>query len=210
MKVKELEQYLSSIKPFPRPKLSLEQYATDAHIAARMVYTGSTTFDDFEGRSILDLGCGCGMLSIAALLMNAHRVLGVDIDNDALKQLQLNMIELEISEFDGLEILQADVLTLPSTLHEKFDTVILNPPFGTKDNSGIDLLFLQIASHFATTAIYTMHKTSTRTHILRKAESWGWKAQVLAQMKFEILNQFKFHKKERVYVDVDLVRLYKE
>lgn len=28
----------------------------------------------------------------------------------------------------------------------KFDTVILNPPFGTKHNKGIDMLFLQQAT----------------------------------------------------------------
>jgi len=33
MKLKELEQILSSVKPFQKPKLELEQYATDAHIA---------------------------------------------------------------------------------------------------------------------------------------------------------------------------------
>jgi putative methylase len=71
MKLKELEQILSSVKPFPNPKLELEQYATDAHIAARMVYTGAATFDDFEEKTVLDLGCGCGMLSIASLIMGA-------------------------------------------------------------------------------------------------------------------------------------------
>ena len=208
MKVKELEQHLSALKPFPRPKLPLEQYATDAHIAARMAFTGATSFDDFQG-SVLDLGCGCGMLSLAAVLVGAQRVVGVDIDAEALEQFQRNMEELEVEEADGVEVIHADVRTLPGLLRERFDTVMLNPPFGTKDNCGIDLAFLQVATQFATTAIYSMHKTSTRAHVLKKAEGWGWKAACLAQLKFEILNQFKFHKKERVYVDVDLIRLHR-
>lgn len=212
MKVKELEQYLSSVKPFPRPKLSLEQYATDAHIAARMVYTGSTTFDDFEGKSVLDLGCGCGMLSLASILMGAERVLGVDIDPDALEQMRSNMEDLEVEEADGVEVINANVLTLPAWCRERFDTVVLNPPFGTKDNAGTDLAFLQVAQQMTLPggAIYSMHKTSTREHLVRKGESWNLGVQVLAQMKFEILQQFKFHKKERVYVDVDLIRFAKK
>lgn len=212
MKLKELEQYLGSVKPFSKPKLALEQYATDAHIAARTVYTGATAFDDFEGKSVLDLGCGCGMLSIASILVGAERVVGVDIDPEALDQMRQNMEQLEMEEADGLEAINANVLTLPSWCRERFDTVVLNPPFGTKDNAGIDVAFLQVAQQMAREggAIYSMHKSSTREHLVRKGVTWGLEVQVLAQLKFEILQQFKFHKKERVYVDVDLIRFSKK
>lgn len=43
-----------------------------------------------------------------------------------------------------------------------FDTVIMNPPFGTKKNSGIDMKFLQLACKFSSHSIYSLHKTSTR------------------------------------------------
>lgn len=33
MRLRELEQILEKVKPFSKPKLILEQYATDAHIA---------------------------------------------------------------------------------------------------------------------------------------------------------------------------------
>jgi len=39
MKLKELECYLTQCDAFERPKVALEQYATSAHIAARMVYS---------------------------------------------------------------------------------------------------------------------------------------------------------------------------
>lgn len=43
-----------------------------------------------------------------------------------------------------------------------FDTVIMNPPFGTKNNAGIDMEFLEVAVRLAKTAVYSLHKTSTR------------------------------------------------
>jgi predicted RNA methylase len=43
-----------------------------------------------------------------------------------------------------------------------FDTVIMNPPFGTKNNAGIDMLFLRRAIELATGAVYSLHKSSTR------------------------------------------------
>ena len=50
----------------------------------------------------------------------------------------------------------------------KIDTVIMNPPFGTK-NKGIDMIFLRAAIRLCRTSVYSLHKTSTRTHILKKA-----------------------------------------
>jgi 16S rRNA G966 N2-methylase RsmD len=41
------------------------------------------------------------------------------------------------------------------------DTVILNPPFGTR-NKGMDMIFLKKAIEMANGAVYSLHKTSTR------------------------------------------------
>jgi len=40
-----------------------------------------------------------------------------------------------------------------------FDTVVMNPPFGTKCK-GIDVLFLQRALGMASRAVYSMHKVA--------------------------------------------------
>ena len=41
------------------------------------------------------------------------------------------------------------------------DTVIMNPPFGTRVTSA-DMVFLKTAYDVATTSVYSLHKTSTR------------------------------------------------
>lgn len=226
MKLRELEQMLSLAKPFAKPKVELEQYATDDHIAARMIYTAASSWDDIEDRRIVDLGAGCGILALACIFMGAAHVTAVDIDQAALDQCLDNMRELEVEESDGLELILADVLSLPSLLRadekpvdkEKplllqteqlsfpFDTAVLNPPFGTKANAGIDVQFLQTAYMLAP-VVYSMHKSSTREYLVRKAESWGATVTVIAQMKFSLPRQFKFHKQDHLYVDVDLIRL---
>lgn len=47
---------------------------TSAHLASRMIYTAATSFDDVDERDILDLGCGCAILSIACVMMGAKWV----------------------------------------------------------------------------------------------------------------------------------------
>ena len=39
--------------------------------------------ESFEGMSFLDIGCGSGLHSLAAIRMGAQRVVGVDIDADS-------------------------------------------------------------------------------------------------------------------------------
>lgn len=67
-------------------------------------------------------------------------------------------------EIDGIDCVQIDVINHLQDLKfdGEFDTVILNPPFGTKNNSGIDMEFLKVAAMLSNNSIYSLHKTSTR------------------------------------------------
>ncbi len=84
-------------------------------------------------------------------------------------------------------------------------TVITNPPFGTKHNAGIDISFLRTATiRLATKAVYSFHKSSTRSYLVKIVQSWGYNVEVIAQMKFDIPKMYKFHKLDEVDVEVDL------
>jgi predicted RNA methylase len=88
------------------------------------------------------------------------------------------------------------------------DTVITNPPFGTKNNEGIDVQFLRTAIRLARSAVYSFHKTSTRQYLLKLLTSWGLNVEVVAEMKFDIQNMYKFHKEKVKDVEVDLIRVF--
>lgn len=88
------------------------------------------------------------------------------------------------------------------------DTVLTNPPFGTKQNAGIDLAFLKCACRLSRQAVYSFHKSSTREHVLKKAKEWHMGSEIVAAMKFDIPKTYNFHKEKNVDVDVDLVRLW--
>merc|ERR1719228_645045 len=69
MKLKELESQLQQVEEFDVPKILLEQYPTRPHIAACMLHTMAASFGDLEGRTVADLGCGCGVLSLGAVML---------------------------------------------------------------------------------------------------------------------------------------------
>lgn len=59
---------------------------------------------------------------------------GFDIDDDALEIFRRNAEEFEIANVD---LVQCDLCSLqPEAYAKRFDTVIMNPPFGTKHNQG--------------------------------------------------------------------------
>jgi hypothetical protein len=61
-----------------------------------------------------------------------------------------------------------NVLHLQQQQHLRPDTVIMNPPFGTKIK-GADMQFLRAAASLSPGQIYSLHKSSTRSHIQKVA-----------------------------------------
>lgn len=72
--------------------------------------------------TVLDIGCGSGILSIAALLLGAKRARGVDIDPLAVKTARENGLE------NGFSAPQYEVLcgNLATDVKGKFDVVVAN------------------------------------------------------------------------------------
>eukprot|EP00903_Cladosiphon_okamuranus_P019924 g18311.t1 len=207
MKLKHLESALQSVTTYSelgtdKVNIELEQYSTSAHLAARMVYTAEFEFGDIEGRNVLDLGCGTGMLGIAASILGAGSVTGLDVDEGALRAAADNAECMDVD----MDLVCCDVARNPC-VPERFDVVLMNPPFGTR-RAGIDVIFLERALEAAST-VYSMHKTSTRKHLVKKAEQWGVEVTVLAQLRFDIPATYKFHRRNSVDVEVDLIRLRK-
>ncbi|XP_066971455.1 rRNA N6-adenosine-methyltransferase METTL5 [Macrobrachium rosenbergii] len=209
IKLKELEGWLQEVEGFEQPKVQLEQYETPAHIAARMIHTIEASFGDLEGKVVADLGCGCGMLTVGAAMVGAGLTFGFDIDEDAIEICQGN-VERILSD-TAVELLQVDVKAIGTSecrFHKFFDTVILNPPFGTKRNQGTDMEFLKVALSLSRKSVYSLHKSVTRAHIAKKAEDWGVKMQVIAQLRYNLDSSYKFHKKRSVDIEVDFIRFY--
>ncbi|KAG2426721.1 hypothetical protein HYH02_014761 [Chlamydomonas schloesseri] len=198
MKLKELHALMQDIAPFRRAKVELEQYPTGPHLASRLLFTVDNSYDEFAGRTVADLGCGTAMLSIGAALLGARHVVGVDIDPDALEVAADNIMEVAGGEEEGLPI---DLVLADA------DTVIMNPPFGTKQK-GVDMAFLAAAFSVSTHTVYSLHKSSTRDYIAKtaKRDLGAASAEVLAQLRYDLPATMKFHKHKSVDIEVDLWR----
>ncbi|CAN7942458.1 unnamed protein product, partial [Ixodes hexagonus] len=171
MKLKHLKTILDDVDTFETPNVHLEQYPTPPDISAEMMHHIFSQ-DEIAGKHVADLGCGGGILSIAASVLNAGHVVGFDIDAAALGVCSKNCEEMEIT---GVDLVQCDLSLPPDRRWQGvFDTVVMNPPFGTRtkgDNynpfcpfrsAGLDVTFLKAALFMSSGSVYSLHKTSTR------------------------------------------------
>uniref|UniRef100_A0A670HVC5 Methyltransferase 5, N6-adenosine n=1 Tax=Podarcis muralis TaxID=64176 RepID=A0A670HVC5_PODMU len=107
-----------------------------------------------------------------------------------MKKLKLKELESNLQQVDDFEN--------PKLLLEQYPT---RPHI-----AGMDMAFLKTALQLARTAVYSLHKTSTRQHIQKKADEWNVKMEVLAELRYDLPASFKFHKKKSVDIEVDFIR----
>ena len=80
---------------------------------------------ELKGKQFLELGCGCGIISILAA-KNGALVTATDINEIALEALGKNAMNNDVT----LEIVASDLFT---NLREKsFDIIVINPPYYPK------------------------------------------------------------------------------
>ena len=157
LKLRQLETALHEVETFEKPKVLLEQYPTRPHIAACILHAIETSYGGLDNCIVADLGCGTGVLSIGARLLGAKVVIGFDIDPDAIETAKRNLEEFGLNseeDNDGYcDLVLNDVTQTFTPLFDQnsktgkdgnatlysgaFDTVIMNPPFGTKHNRGL-------------------------------------------------------------------------
>lgn len=198
---KQLEIILSQLKEPYFPKPSLEQYSIPGGLASQILNLAYLN-GDIKNKLVFDFGCGSCRLGIGAALLGA-KVVGIDIDKDAIRAAKENLIlhETIVSKRLKVSLVVCDI----KNWFAKCDTVIQNPPFGIQTLHA-DRLFLEKALDCAK-RIYSLHRggyRKTREFLTKFIEDRGGKVEKIMQFKFTLPYIFKFHKKPKVSYKVDL------
>lgn len=96
-------------------------FGTGTHQTTRMILRRLLGMD-LTGKSVLDCGCGTGILGIVALRLGANRVLGYDIDEWSSENAKHNAA---LNGVNNLDVLLGDASVLDG-VKEEFDVVIAN------------------------------------------------------------------------------------
>lgn len=81
--------------------------------------------DTVGARSILDAGCGCGLIALMAAQRNAKaQILAIDIDHDSIEEARENILKSPWAER-----VTAEHIDFKALEQSPFDLIISNPPF---------------------------------------------------------------------------------
>ena len=199
----ELTQQLGVVAGFGSPRADLEQYRTPPELAAHLVHTADLR-GDVEDRAVLDLGCGTGILALAAALRGARRVVGVDLDAGPLGTAVEN--ERRVASASPVSWVRGDATRLPVSPAES-TTVVMNPPFGAQSsNEHADRAFLETAAAVADVS-YSIHNEDSADFVEAFAADNGGDVTHAFRAEFELPNQFDFHDADAKAVTVEVFRI---
>ncbi len=204
MKKSQISVLLSKLSVFDNPDSKLEQYPTDGNSASELLWS-AFQLGDIENRTIADFGCGTGILGIGALMLGAKKVYFVDKDTKAIEKARQN---LEFAEKEIKVNIAKNAVFINSEINkfdEKPDTIIQNPPFGTK-NEHADRLFLEKAFE-SSKVIYSIHKASTLPFLRKLIESNRRKITNELYLKMQLKNTMAWHKRKMQLIDAVCLRI---
>ncbi len=195
---KSLAVSLSRVCVFNEPEAVREQYPTDSETAADFLWNAFLQ-GDIKGRTVADLGAGTGILGIGALLLGAERVVFVEESLPAASVLKRNT--------EGMK--NAEILVGSAQDFEvECDTVIQNPPFGTRDR-GADILLLK-AAFSAAPVVYSMHKTATRVYVAGFAASAGYRCTHAWDYRMPLKATLAHHRRRIHRIKVSVFRFVRD
>lgn len=197
MNKKKLAIELSKLRPLKTLNINLEQYQTESEIAAELLWRAYMN-GDIKDKHIIDLGCGNGILGAGALLLGAKKIYFLDKDKEAIEICKKNTKEFGNTEYYNLEV---------EKFEKKADTALMNPPFGVQ-NRKADKSFLIRAMKLSDN-IYSIHKIESKKFIEKICEENNFIVKDIIKTKFLIKRTYKFHTKDKYYVNVGIWHLTK-
>ncbi|AJF26747.1 methyltransferase [Haloarcula hispanica] len=199
-----LAQQLAVVAGFDNPRASLEQYRTPPDLAAHLVHTADLQ-DDIQGQTVVDLGCGTGMLALGAALRSPARVVGLDIDPAPLSTAREN--ERKVGSTTPVSWVRADATTAPLCPPTEETTVVMNPPFGAQsDNEHADRRFLETAAVVAGVS-YSIHNEGSQSFVESFAADNGGEVTHAFETEFDLPRQFEFHESDRQAITAEVYRI---
>lgn len=204
---RDLEVRLQRCRGFTDPAVDKEQYPTPADLASHLVHAADL-HGDFEGRVVLDLGTGTGILALGAATRGPDRVIGLELDRAALTVARENRQRIA-GETDLAPVtwVLGDA-TRPPLCPTEPVTVLSNPPFGAqRGRRHADRAFLEAIAALPQATSYTIHNAGSHDFVASFAGDNGGRVTHAWAGELDLDRQFPFHEAATRTIDVEILRI---
>jgi len=206
MRPKHLAIELSKLQPHPCTSVELEQYATEGDLAAYWIL-GIDQVDEMEGKRVLDLGAGNGILGLGCLLIGAHHVTLVEADPQVIERAKTNAERLSLRCEGTVEVIQEHVSLQSERPAITPDIVVMNPPWGVQ-TAKADRPLLEYAFSLGAPVVHVLHSAKSK-HVQALGRDYGYESEAMLETEFRLPPTYLHHSKKKATTTVRCWRFHR-
>ena len=205
LRPKHLAIELSKLRPHPCTSVELEQYATEGDLAAYWIL-GIDQVDQVEGKRILDIGAGNGILGFGCLLIGAQHITLLEADSQAVETIEANAERLSTRCGGTVEIIQEHVTSQTEKPVIIPDIVVMNPPWGVQ-TAKADRPLLEYAFSIGAPVVHVLHSARSK-HVQALGRDYGYESEAMLETEFRLPPTYLHHTKKKASTTVRCWRFH--
>ena len=206
MRPKHLAIELSKLQPHPCTSVELEQYATEGDLAAYWIL-GIDQVDEMEGKRVLDLGAGNGILGLGCLLVGAQHVTLVEADPLVVKIAKTNAERLLLRCEGTVKVIQEHISLQSEQAEIVPDIVLMNPPWGVQ-TAKADRPLLEYAFSLGAPVVHVLHSAKSK-HVQALGRDYGYESEAMLETEFRLPPTYLHHSKKKATTTVRCWRFHR-
>ena len=206
MRPKHLAIELSKLQPHPCTSVELEQYATEGDLAAYWIL-GIDQVDEMEGKRVLDLGAGNGILGLGCLLVGAQHVTLVEADPLVVKIAKTNAERLSPRCEGTVQVIQEHISLQSEQPEIVPDIVLMNPPWGVQ-TAKADRPLLEYAFSLGAPVVHVLHSAKSK-HVQALGRDYGYESEAMLETEFRLPPTYLHHSKKKATTTVRCWRFHR-
>lgn len=206
MRPKHLAIELSKLRSHPCTSVELEQYATEGDLAAYWIL-GIDQVDIIEGKRILDLGAGNGILGFGCLLLGAQHVTLVEADSQAIETIEANAERLSTRCQGEVEIIHEHISFQSGKPSSIPDIIVMNPPWGVQ-TAKADRPLLEFAFSLGAPVVHLLHSAKSK-HVEALGRDFGYESEAMLETEFRLPPTYLHHTKKKASTTVRCWRFHR-
>ncbi|MBT61009.1 MAG: hypothetical protein CMA63_05610 [Euryarchaeota archaeon] len=206
MRPKHLAIELSKLQPHPCVSVELEQYATEGDLASYWI-RAIEQLDGLDGKRILDLGAGNGILGIGCVLLGAVHATLIEADAAAVEVIQTNIQSISKHFAGEFEVRHEMVSTTTQNLEQPPDIVVMNPPWGVQ-TARADRPMLEYAFSQGAGVVHVLHSAKAH-HVQAIADQYGYQSEAVFETEFRLPPTYQHHTKRKATTSVRCWRFHR-